>query len=67
MTVSPGPAIVPIVPRLVWWPVVKTIAASVPIHAAISSSSSVWRGIVPFRRREPVRPVPYCSSASRAP
>ena len=30
ITVSPGPRIVPSAPRLAWWPVVNTIAASVP-------------------------------------
>ena len=35
-TVSPGARIVPSVPTLAWWPVVNTIASSVPIHSAIS-------------------------------
>ena len=58
MTVSPGARIVPSVPTLAWWPVVKTIASSVPIHSAISRSSSRCSGVVPLSRREPVRPVP---------
>ena len=58
MTVSPGSSSVPSVPTFVWWPVVKTIAASAPIHAASSSSSSRCSGVVPFSRREPVRPGP---------
>ena len=45
-------------PTLAWWPVVKTIASSVPIHSAISRSSSRCRSIVPLSSREPVRPVP---------
>src|SRR3954463_14703290 len=32
MTVSPGSSSVPSVPTFVWWPVVKTIAASAPTH-----------------------------------
>ena len=43
ITVSPGPRIVPSAPRLAWWPVVKTIAASVPSHSASSCSSSRCR------------------------
>ena len=58
MTVSPGPRIVPSVPTLAWWPVVKTIASSVPIQSAISASSSRCSSIVPLSSREPVRPVP---------
>ena len=58
ITVSPGARIVPSAPRFAWWPVVKTIASSVPIHSAISRSSSRCSGIVPFSSREPVRPVP---------
>ena len=54
----PAPRIVPSAPRLAWWPVVKTIASSVPIHSASSRSSSRCRSIVPLSRREPVRPVP---------
>ena len=63
-----APRIVPSVPRLAWWPVVKTIASSVPIHSAISRSSSRCSGIVPLSRREPgqARPV-ASSSASCAP
>ena len=41
------------------WPggrCVKTSASSVPIHSAISRSSSRCSGIVPLSRREPVRP-----------
>jgi 8-amino-7-oxononanoate synthase len=57
-TVSPGASSVPSVPTLAWWPVVKTIASSVPIHSASSASSSRCRSIVPFSSREPVRPVP---------
>ena len=57
-TVSPGPRIVPSVPTLAWWPVVKTIASSVPCQSAISSSSSRCSAVVPLSRREPVRPVP---------
>ena len=57
-TVSPGARIVPSVPTLAWWPVVKTSASSVPIHSASSRSSSTCRGIVPFSSREPVSPVP---------
>ena len=56
ITVSPGPRIVPSVPRFAWWPVVKTIASSVPIQSASSLSSSTCRSIVPFSKREPVRP-----------
>ena len=58
MTVSPGPSSVPSVPTLAWWPVVKTIASSVPIQSASSASSCRCRSIVPLRKREPVRPVP---------
>ncbi len=58
ITVSPGSSSVPSVPTLAWWPVVKTIAASLFIHSAISLSSSRCRGVVPFIRREPVSPVP---------
>ena len=54
----PGARIVPSVPTLAWWPVVKTIASSVPIHSASSRSSSRCRAIVPLSSREPVRPVP---------
>ena len=57
-TVSPGPRIVPSAPRLAWWPVVNTSAASVPSHSASSRSSSRCRSIVPLRKREPVSPVP---------
>ncbi len=57
-TVSPGPRIVPSVPTLAWWPVVKTIASSVPIQSAISSSSWRCSVVVPLSRREPVSPVP---------
>ena len=67
MTVSPGPRIVPSAPRLAWCPVVKTSAASVPIHSASSCSSSRCRSIVPFRKRDPVSPVPYLLTASSAP
>ena len=35
-----------------------TNAASAPIHSASSRSSSRCRSIVPFRKREPVKPVP---------
>ena len=58
MTVSRGERIVPSAERLAWWPVVNTSAASVFIHCAISRSSSRCSGIVPFKKREPVRPVP---------
>ena len=58
ITVSPGPRIVPSVPTLAWWPVVKTIASSVPIQAASSASSSRCSPSVPLRSREPVRPGP---------
>ena len=58
ITVSPGASSVPSVPRLAWWPVVKTIASSVPIHSASSRSSSRCSSIVPFSSREPVSPVP---------
>ena len=57
-TVSPGARIVPSVPTFAWWPVVKTIASSVPIQSAISASSSRCSGVVPLSRRDPVRPVP---------
>ena len=52
--------------RLAWWPVVKTMASSVPIQSASSRSRSTCNCVVPLRKREPVSPVPYCSSASRA-
>ena len=67
ITVSPGASSVPSVPTLAWWPVVKTIASSVPIHSASSRSRSRWSCVVPLSSREPVSPVPYCSRASRAP
>ena len=58
ITVSPGPSSVPSVPTFAWWPVVNTIASSVSIHSASSRSSSRCSGVVPFSRREPVKPVP---------
>ena len=56
--VSPGPRIVPSVPTLAWWPVVKTIASSVPSQSASSASSWRWSVSVPLSSREPVSPVP---------
>ncbi len=58
MTVSPGASSVPSAARFAWWPVVKTSASSLPIHSAISRSSSRCSAIVPLSSREPVRPVP---------
>src|SRR5579884_1609682 len=57
-TVSLGPRIVPSAPRFAWWPVVNTSAASVSSQSASSRSSSRCRSIVPFRKRDPVSPVP---------
>ena len=44
ITVSPGERIVPSVPTLAWWPVVNTIASSVPIHSASSRSNDATSG-----------------------
>ena len=61
-----GPRIVPIAPRLAWWPVVKTSASSVPIQPASSASSSRCRSSVPFSRREPVSAGSIAADARRA-
>ena len=63
---SRGPTRVEITPRLTEYPVVNTRPASAPSQSHSSSSSSWWRGRVPFISRLPVHPVPYCSTASTA-
>ena len=66
-TVSPGPSSVPSAVRFACAPVEQTSASSVPIHSAISRSSSRCSEIVPLSSREPVRPVPnVCSASARA-
>ena len=52
-------------PRFDWKPVEKVQQASLCKNFASSSSSSRCSFSVPFRKREPLQPVPYCSSALR--
>ena len=50
-------------PRFEEKPVPKVMASSLPRNFASSASSSRCRSNVPFRKREPLQPVPYFSMA----
>ena len=60
------PTTVEMTPWLVWNPVEKVRAASLRINRASWHSSSSWISRVPFRKREPVQPEPYFSTALMA-
>ncbi len=51
-------------PVLVWNPVGKISAASLPTRSASRRSTSRWMGRVPLRNRDPEQPVPYLWMAS---